>query len=124
MREVDEDPELRGRVRFLGPVWGSDREDLLDSVALWLCLYPQDEDSLERLCPLQVADAAGSGLPFVVSDLPSIRRQLGGHQAELVPVGDASALAAAIDRGLDSEPPNPLQRPRWTDRASKLIQLS
>ena len=57
----DDDPRLQGRIRMLGPVWGADREDLLDQVGAWLCLYPLDEDSPERLCPLQVADAAGSG---------------------------------------------------------------
>ena len=123
-RQVDSDPSLRGRVRFLGPVWGLDREELLDSVGLWLCLYPRDEDSVERLCPLQVADASGSGLPFVASDLPSIRHQLGHRIGELVEGEDPLVLAAAIRRGLDSPPTAPLERPRWLDRARRLIQLA
>jgi glycosyltransferase involved in cell wall biosynthesis len=123
-RQVADDPALRGRIRFLGPVWGRSREQLLDEVALWLCLYPADEDSINRLCPLQVADAAGSGLPLVASDLPSIRRQLKGQRAELVAGDDPVALAAAIRRGLDSAPSDPLERPRWQDRAKRLIELA
>jgi len=123
-REVEADPALKGRVRFLGPFWGTHREDLLDSVGLWLCLYPRDEDSLTRLCPLQVADASGSGLPFVASDLPSIRHQLSEGPGELVAGEDPQLLAAAIRRGLDSAPSDPLQHPRWHDRAKRLIQLA
>lgn len=123
-REVDSDPSLRGRIRFLGPVWGSEREQLLDSVGLWLCLYPRDDDSIDRICPLQVADASGSGLPFVASDLPSIRHQLGVGCGELVEGEDPLTLAAAIRRGLDSAPSDPLKRPRWKDRAKRLIQLA
>ena len=157
-RSIDEDPRLQGRVRLLGPVWGEEREDLLDQVGAWLCLYPVDEDSPERLCPLQVADAAGAGLPLVASDLPSIRRLLerpqggrlspggqgetltrrgqevscgkGGRSSLVLPSGAVlvdgcrpEALAKAIRQALDGAPLEPLQRPRWVDRAKQLMSL-
>lgn len=122
--QVEADDRLRGRVRLLGPVWGEDRERLLDEAGLWLCLYPRDEDSVDRLCPLQVADAAGSGLPLVASDFPSVRGLLGEGLGLLVSPEDPELVARAVLLGLDSRPPDPLQRPRWQHRASRLIQLA
>ncbi|MEE2829503.1 MAG: glycosyltransferase [Myxococcota bacterium] len=121
-RAIDADPRLRGRVRLVGPRWGVTREDLLDGELLWLCLYPRDEDSIEHLSPLQVADAAGSGLPLVATDLPSVRRLLDGSPAVLVVPEDPVALAAGVRQGLDSGAPDPLQRFRWRDRAQYLLE--
>ena len=122
-RKVQDNPRLQGRVRFVGPVWGPEREDLLDRVGLWLALYPRDEDSEHRLCPLQVVDAVGSGLPVVASDLPSVRDALHGQQAVLVPPGDPQLLVHGLQAGLAAQRnPHAAEVPRWKDRALALQQ--
>jgi glycosyltransferase-like protein len=58
---------------------------------------------------LAVLEAMSAGLPVVTSDLPVFREYLRpGHDALLVPVGDAPALAAALAAVLDD--------PRLADR--------
>jgi glycosyltransferase involved in cell wall biosynthesis len=122
---VDGDPRLRGRVQLIGPSWGEDREDLLDRAGCWLAPYPEDQDSRSHLCPLQVADALGSGLPLVTSDLPSIRQQWedagGPTSCRLVVPGDREALRRALHAALGPknlpDPQAAAKFPRWTDRA-------
>ncbi len=118
-RRVQDDPALRGRVRFVGPAWGPAREALLDEAGAWLALYPDDEDTRTRLCPLQVADAAGAGLPLVVTDLPSTRALV--EDAFFASPGDPGALAAAVRAALAS-PRRCAPRPSWQDRAALLAE--
>jgi glycosyltransferase involved in cell wall biosynthesis len=114
---VRADPALRDRVRFLGARWGPAREDLLDHASVWLALYPADDDTETRLCPLQVADAAGSGLPLVTTDLPSIRGLVGSARARFVPSDDPDELAAVV-RSTVAEGRVPfVLRTSWADRA-------
>ena len=110
---------LGARVRLVGPVWGHAREDLIDRCAVWLAAYPADDDTRTRLCPLQVADALGSGRPLVAPDLPSIRA-LGG-QPTLYGADSPDALAAAIRRARLAPITPPDTRPRWADRARTLL---
>lgn len=117
---VDRDPALQGRVRLVGAHWGPDREDLLDQAGAWLALYPRDDDTETRLCPLQAADAAGSGLPLVTTDLPSIRQLLGGRSARFVPPDDPDELASAVRSSLAEPRPPFVGRATWTDRARSL----
>lgn len=119
-RRVDEDPALRGRVRFIGGAWAGAREDLLDTVAAWLAVYPDDADTRTRLCPLQVVDALGSGLPLVAPDLPSVRA-LGGAVHAFAP-GDPGALVNAVHDALRAPIPA-APRPSWTDRARTLAEV-
>ena len=116
-RRIAADPRLAGRVHLVGPAWGSARERLLDDALAWLALYPDDESTRTRLCPLQVADAAGSALPLVATDLPSIRALV--DHAWLAPAGDPDALAAALRRAV-AEPRRYRPRPSWQDRAASL----
>ena len=118
------DPLLRGRILLVGPAWGEAREALLDRASVWLALYPRDPDTETRLCPLQVADAAGSGLPLVTSDLPSIRAMLVGVPAGYAPPDDPSALAARVKEAVRSGRPALDPRPSWADRAHCLLEAS
>jgi hypothetical protein len=124
MSRIESDERLRDRVRLLGPSWGAAREDLLDLASVWLALYPEDEETRTRLCPLQVVDAAGSGLPVVASESLSVRAAMGD-----VPyrgVNDVASLVAAVQAARAA--PRPLatlsvSRPRWGDRAQALRDL-
>jgi glycosyltransferase involved in cell wall biosynthesis len=121
-RRVRADPALRDRVLLIGPAWGVAREDLLDRASVWLAPYPVDRDTAHRLCPLQVADAAGSGLPLVTSDLPSIRAMLPGAPAGYAAPDDPSALAARVLEALSAPRPAWSPRPGWADRADRLLE--
>tara|TARA_Y100001968_G_scaffold319235_1_gene350477 strand:+ start:111 stop:974 length:864 start_codon:yes stop_codon:yes gene_type:complete len=124
MRRIETTPGLRSRIKLLGPCWGAEREDLLDQVSSWLCLYPEDLVTRTRLCPLQVMDAAGSGLPIVCSELDSVRWALGDHPA--LTVQDSESLAAAVlavQAGARPKPEQALIRPRWEDRGQELRSL-
>ncbi len=126
MRRIDADDRLRGRVSLLGPTWGAAREDLVDAAAAWLALYPDDEDSRTRLCPLQVVDAAGSGLPVVATSSQSVRAALAGFPHHPVVADDADSLAEAINAAITAPRPSGAlagARPRWSDRASTLRAL-
>jgi hypothetical protein len=113
------------RIRFLGPVWGKAREDLLDTAAVWLAPYPDGELTRTRLCPLQVADALGSGLGVVAPDLPSIQALAGPPPSALTAyeVDDPNSLGAAVHRALRSPPPTATRRPTWVDRAQCLRRV-
>jgi glycosyltransferase involved in cell wall biosynthesis len=113
---------LGERVRLVPPAWGSAREDLLDRAGAWLTLYPEDEETRDRLCPLQVADALGSGLPLVATALSGIRGQVAGRPVHWVPADPAPAvLAAAVRAALAG--PRPMPRAGdWADRARGLAE--
>lgn len=79
------------RVEFLGPKEPSEVRDLyLSSDVLAL---PSEAESQ----PSVLSEALLCGLPIVASDLPGIREHA-GQFAELVPPGDAAALAGALRR--------------------------
>lgn len=113
--------DLAGRVRLLGPVWGPAREDLLDSAAAWLAAYPDDEDTRTRLCPLQVADALGSGLPVIAPALPSVEDLAGSSPFSAYRPDDPADLARAVREALSSRFSSP-PRPTWADRAAALLE--
>ena len=126
MRRIAADDRLRGRVSLLGPRWGAARESLIDEAGLWLALYPLDEDSRSRLCPLQVVDAAGSGLPVVATAIESVSAALGDFPHHAVAPGDPGAVARAVGLALAAPGPEPASaagRPRWVDRARCLRGL-
>jgi glycosyltransferase involved in cell wall biosynthesis len=112
-------PGLAGRVTLLGPIWGLAREDLLDRCGVWLAPYPDDATTRTRLCPLQVVDALGSGLPVVAPKIPSVE-VLGGNPVLYRP-GDPDSLAAAVRAAKQSVTGHPSDRPRWADRGRQLL---
>ncbi len=112
------------RVTFVGPAWGAARESLLDDARVWLTAYPSDETTRTRLCPLQVADALGSGLRVVAPDLPSVRALAGAAGGlHLYRADDPGALAAAVMDAHAAPPPSLPSRPSWVDRGRALREM-
>lgn len=115
---------LAGRVSLGGPVWGSAREDLLDGASAWLAAYPEDEQTRARLCPLQVVDALGSGLPLIAPRLCSVLAASDGAPLHEYAPGDPSSLAGAVLSAVRSPRlGQPGERPRWADRAGALLEM-
>ncbi len=115
-------PEVAG-VTWTGPAWGANREDLLDEHDLWVCPYPEDEDTARRLCPLQVCDALASGLAVVTPSLPSIDAIDPESIAHRYDADSPESLAAAVHRAVTQRARGrPELRPRWEDRADRLIE--
>jgi glycosyltransferase involved in cell wall biosynthesis len=88
--------QLAGRGHFIG--LRSDIPALLNE--LTLLVHPARQEPLGRV----LLEAAASGLPIVATDVGGTREILPSGCAELVPPGDAAALAAAISKLLDNEP--------------------
>ncbi len=88
------DAGLSGRVRFLGH-----REDIGDLQACAdVFAFPSVYEGLGG----SVLEAMAMGTPAVVTDIPALSEVVEqGRGGLTVPVGDASALAAAIERLLD-----------------------
>jgi len=114
---------LEGRVSLCGPVWGDAREDLLDTASAWLAAYPEDEETRARLCPLQVMDALGSGLPLIAPRLHSVLAASGGAPFHDYKPEAPGSLAAAVQEAIAAPRLGRGEdRPRWGDRAADLIE--
>jgi glycosyltransferase involved in cell wall biosynthesis len=90
LREMAAAPELAGSVDFCGAV--QDIHGLLAEGDIGVL------SSRSEGMPNAVLEYMAAGLPVVATDLPGIRRALGGEAAGpgLVPVGDAEALAERL----------------------------
>lgn len=86
------------RVRFLGRVASAAEVYGLARVAA----VPSRTEAFG----MTTVEALSAGLKVVASDCAGSREILAGHAGQLVPVGDAAALAAALDRAL-AAPPDP-----------------
>jgi glycosyltransferase involved in cell wall biosynthesis len=93
---------LQARVSFTGHVPpGEVNTRLADATILALPNTPS-AISARYTSPLKLFEYLAMGRPIIASDLPAIREVLtDGQSALLVPAGDASALAAAIQRVAD-----------------------
>jgi GT2 family glycosyltransferase len=89
------EPDLAGRVRFLGHV-----ADPMDRLRHWSIAVSASIDP--EAGPLTALEAMSVGVPFVATDHGGVTEVL-GDAGLLVPPGDADALAAAITRLLDDE---------------------
>jgi glycosyltransferase involved in cell wall biosynthesis len=67
--------------------------------------------------PTVLIEALACGCPVVSTDCPSGPAEIldNGRYGELVPVGDAAALSAAMGRALDAPPPREFLRRRGGD---------
>ncbi len=83
---------VAGRVHFLGA-----RSDVLVLLAASDLLV---SGSRAEGLPGVVLESMAIGVPIVATDLPAMREVLGGGE-RLVPVGDPTALARAIEARLD-----------------------
>jgi glycosyltransferase involved in cell wall biosynthesis len=91
MRSAISDADRYGRVKMLGPVEDATLGSLYRE-AIAVC-HPSRAEGFGLTC----LEAMGAGAPLVASDLPSVREVVDGA-AELVPPGDADALAEALAR--------------------------
>ena len=80
------------RVRFLGHRHADEVDALMRNAEIFV--LPSELEGM----PIALLEATGRGVPVVVSDLPCHLEVLGtgGPGARIVPVGDVSALTAAI----------------------------
>ncbi|WP_127784260.1 glycosyltransferase family 4 protein [Rhodococcus sp. X156] len=86
-------PDLAGRVRFLGHVAA------LDAMRGWdVCV---SASTSPEACPLSVLEALSLGVPVVGTDHGGTSELLREGAGLLVPPGDVAALAAALTRVLD-----------------------
>lgn len=79
-----------GAVEFIGPQ--------SDMAALFRSAHVAVLPSYREGMPLVLLEAAAAGLPVVTTDVPGCRSAIAPDTGILVPVRDASALAAALER--------------------------
>jgi len=101
--------ELRDGVRLLGYVDEGDLAPLMSAAACVLALSRGEGFDLPLL------EALACGAPVVASDIPPHREHF-SRWAELVPVGDAAAVAARVAEVLDGPP----ARERGVERAREV----
>lgn len=103
-RQAAGTPSLRGNVTFAGAV---DHAALADWYrAATLFVLPSRSEGV----PNVLLEAMAMGLPFVASDVGSIRDLLPFGPSHVVPEGDVEALAAAITTALETSTPAPAPR--------------
>jgi glycosyltransferase involved in cell wall biosynthesis len=133
VRQLVVSKQLSGRTQMPGTVPQTRVAAELERATVVVVPFLRSQMSERHTSPIKAFEAMAAGRPIVASDLPSTREVLGdGHNALLVPPGDAGALAAAIRRLLeDRELAARLARtafedaPRysWDERARRLVAL-
>ncbi|MBI5783725.1 MAG: glycosyltransferase family 4 protein, partial [Gammaproteobacteria bacterium] len=99
LRALADEFDVIRRVVFHGPVEPGRRFEYIHRADI--CLLPLTDTGLggRYTSPLKLFEYMAAGKAIVVSDLPSMRQVLTPEQdALLVPTGDASGFAAAIER--------------------------
>ncbi|NPA31540.1 MAG: glycosyltransferase family 4 protein, partial [Chloroflexi bacterium] len=93
IREILEQGGVLERVHFAGQVSQDDLPNIYRAADLYVSASYSDGSSVSLM------EALASGVPVLVSDIPSNREWVTpGREGELFPPGDAEALAAAILR--------------------------
>jgi phosphatidylinositol alpha-mannosyltransferase len=106
-------PAVAGRITFLGLVSEADKARMLHSVSVYVAPNTGGESF-----GMVLTEALAAGAPVVASDIEAFRHVLDQGQAGLlVPVGDASALATALDRLLD----DPEERDRLAEHGRQVV---
>ncbi|MBO6783669.1 MAG: glycosyltransferase family 4 protein [Alphaproteobacteria bacterium] len=96
IRAADNDPDLKGRIRFLG--YRGDVPDLLRAADIFT--LPSHREGMPR----SIIEAMLTGLPVVATDIRGSREEVvDGQTGLLVPVNDPDALAEALN-ALISDP--------------------
>ncbi|MEP4378176.1 MAG: glycosyltransferase family 4 protein [Alphaproteobacteria bacterium] len=89
IREIEADPALRDRIRFLG--YRDDMADLMRAADIFT--LPSHREGMPR----SIIEAMLTGLPVVATDVRGSREEVvDGETGLLVPVRDAAALARAL----------------------------
>jgi phosphatidylinositol alpha-mannosyltransferase len=105
--------DLRGRIVFLGLIPERDKPRMLRSVHVYAAPNIGGESF-----GMILTEAMAAGTPVVASDMDAFRRVLdGGKAGVLFPLGDAPALAAALEALLD----DPARRAELTARAGEVV---
>lgn len=124
---------IAGRLRCLGPVPPAERFAAIAQATA--CLLPSSATQIgsRYTSPLKLFEYLALGKPIVAADLPALREVIAdGENALLVPVGDARAIAAALDRlGDDAELAQHMgaanralaARHTWTSRAARILDF-
>lgn len=111
--EVAIPARVRDRITFLGLVTEAEKARMLRSVDVFTAPGTGGESF-----GMILTEAMAAGTPVVASDLDAFRRVLdGGTAGELVPVGDAPALAAVLERLLA----DPARRAGLVTRANQVV---
>lgn len=99
-RECEELSQRSERIRFLGNVNDVDRYLAAADVFI--------SASVSEGLPNSVLEAGASGLPLILSDIPSHREVIEGIETKvnLFPTGDAAALAGCLDKVLHCDHAN------------------
>jgi glycosyltransferase involved in cell wall biosynthesis len=96
---IERDPQLTGRVHLLGKVAHARIETLMRAADLFV------SGSLAESCGYALLEALACGVAPVVTDIPSFRALTeDGEVGYLWPRGDASGLADALVRAVQSRP--------------------
>lgn len=111
-------PDLAGRVQFLGYL-----EDTAPFYrAIDLAVVPSHEEPMGRV-PLEAATFARPSVAYAVGGLPDVIRD--GESGWLVPAGDWSALADALDRYLEDPHPGMGRTARaWVEEAADPVRYA
>ncbi|GIH17375.1 glycosyltransferase family 4 protein [Rugosimonospora africana] len=113
LAELGETGGIPDGVTFLGKVSEQDKARMLQSLDVYVAPNTHGESF-----GMILTEAMAAGAPVVASDLDAFRRVLdGGRAGELFPVGDAAALAGALDRLLD----DPGRRSELAARARQVV---
>lgn len=90
LRELADDPSLRGRVRFLGH-----RDDPIEAMRRWSVSVSASIEP--EAGPLAVLEAMSIGLPVVITNHGGAP-EIAGEVGSMVEPGDAPSMAAAIEQ--------------------------
>jgi len=93
---------------------------------------PISRESSEYTSPIKLFEYMASGVPIVVSDLPSMRAIVSEHEALFVPAGNAVALAQTIQNAIQTRGESEQMAKRalslvekfsWSTRASSILSF-
>lgn len=107
--------ESRGRVQYLGEIADRFRlREIYQGARGFVLLSTMESQSLSAL------EAAASGIPLMLSDLPWARETFGGNAKFCSPYISGDALAGCLREFLEFPPPLPSRPMSWTVIAQQI----